>query len=190
MLLRIFTALVLIPIVVALVWWGPAWVLAAVAALIAILALLEFFDLGERIAMRPFRKWTIVCTAGLFYAQYPLGSPRSASGNRHQFGGSLVCRSSVQLSGPNQRNQSGRPEAGAVYTLPHLGGRHSRVFCRQGTRPRPHGASPEPQENLGRRTGQLARIAPRGRIFCEVAADRSDANARDCRPRKHRRTNG
>jgi phosphatidate cytidylyltransferase len=72
-LLRIFTALVLIPIVVALVWWGPAWVLAAVAALIVILALLEFFDLGERIAMRPFRKWTVVCAAGLFYAQYSLG---------------------------------------------------------------------------------------------------------------------
>ena len=73
MLLRIFTALVLIPIVVALVWWGPSWLLAAVAALIAIVALLEFFDLGERIAMRPFRKWTIVCAAGLFYAQYSLG---------------------------------------------------------------------------------------------------------------------
>ncbi|HKD62644.1 MAG TPA: phosphatidate cytidylyltransferase [Candidatus Acidoferrales bacterium] len=73
MLRRIFTALVLIPVVVALVWWGPAWVLAAVAALIAILALREFFDLGERIAMRPFCKWTIVCAAGLFYAQYSLG---------------------------------------------------------------------------------------------------------------------
>ena len=73
MLRRILTALVLIPIVVVLVWWGPAWVLAAVAALIAILALVEFFDLGERIAMRPFRKWTIVCAAGLFYAQYSLG---------------------------------------------------------------------------------------------------------------------
>ncbi|HXP69879.1 MAG TPA: phosphatidate cytidylyltransferase [Candidatus Dormibacteraeota bacterium] len=73
MLLRILTALVLIPIVVALVWWGPSWLLAAVAALIAIVALLEFFDLGERIAMRPFRKWTIVCAAGLFYAQYSLG---------------------------------------------------------------------------------------------------------------------
>jgi phosphatidate cytidylyltransferase len=73
MLLRIFTALVLIPIVVALVWWGPAWLLAAVAALIAIVALLEFFDLGERIAMRAFRKWAIVCAVGLFYAQYSLG---------------------------------------------------------------------------------------------------------------------
>jgi phosphatidate cytidylyltransferase len=73
MLSRIFTALVLIPIVLALVWWGPAWLLAAIAALFAILALVEFFDLGERIAMRPFRKWTIVCAAGLFYAQYSLG---------------------------------------------------------------------------------------------------------------------
>jgi phosphatidate cytidylyltransferase len=73
MLSRFFTALVLIPIIVALVWWGPAWVLAAFAAFVAILALLEFFDLGERIAMRPFRKWTIVCAVGLFYAQYSLG---------------------------------------------------------------------------------------------------------------------
>jgi len=73
MLRRIFTAFVLIPVVVALVWWGPAWVLAAVAALIGILALREFFDLAERIAMRAFRKWTIVCAAGLFYAQYSLG---------------------------------------------------------------------------------------------------------------------
>jgi phosphatidate cytidylyltransferase len=73
MLRRIFTALVLIPIVIALVWWGPAWVLAGAAALIAILALLEFFDLGERMGMRPFRKWAIVCAAGLFYAQYSQG---------------------------------------------------------------------------------------------------------------------
>ncbi len=73
MLRRIFTALVLIPIVVTLVWWGPAWVLAGAAALVAILALVEFFDLGERMGMRPFRKWAIVCAAGLFYAQYSQG---------------------------------------------------------------------------------------------------------------------
>src|ERR1700721_1219305 len=73
MLLRILTALVLIPIVVALVWWGPSWLLAAGGALIALVAPLELFDLGERIAMRPVRKWTIVCAAGLFYAQYSLG---------------------------------------------------------------------------------------------------------------------
>lgn len=73
MLRRILTAIVLIPIVVALVWWGPAWLLAAIAALISILALVEFFDLGERVGMRAFRKWTFVCTAALFYAQYSQG---------------------------------------------------------------------------------------------------------------------
>ena len=73
MLRRILTAIVLIPIVVALVWWGPAWLLAAIAALISILALVEFFDLGERVGMRAFRKWTFVCTAALYYAQYSQG---------------------------------------------------------------------------------------------------------------------
>jgi phosphatidate cytidylyltransferase len=73
MLARILTACVLIPLVVALVWWGPAWLLAAAAALVALLALLEFLHLGERVGLRAFRKWTLVCAAGLFYAQYSQG---------------------------------------------------------------------------------------------------------------------
>jgi phosphatidate cytidylyltransferase len=73
MLLRILTALVLIPVVVALVWWGPPALLAAIAALIAILALLEFFHLASRMGMRAFSKWTIFSVVLLFYAQYSLG---------------------------------------------------------------------------------------------------------------------
>lgn len=73
MLLRILTAAVLIPIVVALVWWGPAPLLAAIAAIVAIVALSEFFDLGERVGLSAFRKWTMACTAALFYAQYSAG---------------------------------------------------------------------------------------------------------------------
>jgi phosphatidate cytidylyltransferase len=72
--LRILTAAVLIPVVVALVWWGPPWLLAAIAAVIAILALAEFFTLGDRVGLRAFRKWTMACTAGLFYAQYSAGA--------------------------------------------------------------------------------------------------------------------
>jgi phosphatidate cytidylyltransferase len=74
MLKRILTAAILIPIVVALVWFGPPWLLAAVAAAVAILALIEFFELGERVGLRAFRKWTIACAAALFYAQYSLGA--------------------------------------------------------------------------------------------------------------------
>jgi phosphatidate cytidylyltransferase len=73
MALRIVTGVVLIAVMVALVWWAPAWLLAAVATLIAVLALIECFALGERVGLRAFKKWTIVCAAGLFYAQYAAG---------------------------------------------------------------------------------------------------------------------
>jgi phosphatidate cytidylyltransferase len=73
MALRIVTGVVLIAAVVALVWWGPAWLLAAAAALIAVLALIEFFALGERVGLRAFKKWTVACAVGIFYAQYAAG---------------------------------------------------------------------------------------------------------------------
>jgi phosphatidate cytidylyltransferase len=73
MLLRILTAVVLIPVVVALVWWGPPALLAAVAAAVALVALHEFFTLGERVGMHGYRNWTMLCAAGLFYAQYAAG---------------------------------------------------------------------------------------------------------------------
>jgi phosphatidate cytidylyltransferase len=92
MLLRILTAIVLIPVVVALVWWGPAPLLAAVAAVVALLALHEFFTLGERVGMRAFRNWTMLCAAGLFYAQYAAGmiEIRSLSG------GALLIRDATR----------------------------------------------------------------------------------------------
>jgi len=74
MALRIVTGAVLIAVVVAMVWWGPAWLLAIVAALIAILALIEFFALGARLGLRAFTKWTLVCTALIFYSQYTAGN--------------------------------------------------------------------------------------------------------------------
>ncbi len=73
MLLRIATAAVLVPVVVALVWFSPAIVVAAIAAAIAILALREFFELGDRVGMRGFKKWTYACTLLVFYAQFSLG---------------------------------------------------------------------------------------------------------------------
>jgi phosphatidate cytidylyltransferase len=73
MLLRILTALVLIPVVVVLVWSAPTGFLAIVAAGVALLALVEFLDLGERLGFRAFRRWTLACSAMVFYAQYSLG---------------------------------------------------------------------------------------------------------------------
>lgn len=73
MLARVVTALVLAPTVVLLVWFGPPALLAAIAALVAILALVEFLKLGERSGFRAFPNWTIVCAAGVFFVQYMIG---------------------------------------------------------------------------------------------------------------------
>ena len=73
MLLRLATAAVLIPVVVALVWWAPAIILAGIAAVVAILALVEFLNLGDRIGLRGFKLWTYFCTVLIFYAQFSLG---------------------------------------------------------------------------------------------------------------------
>jgi phosphatidate cytidylyltransferase len=84
MLARILTASILIPIVVALVWWAPPALLAAVAAGVALLALAEFLKLGERVGLRAFYKWTMVCAAGLFYSQYSQGLIET-----HEFAGGV-----------------------------------------------------------------------------------------------------
>jgi phosphatidate cytidylyltransferase len=73
MLLRLATAAVLIPSVVALVWWAPAIILAGIAAVVATLALVEFLNLGDRIGLRGFKLWTYFCTVLIFYAQFSLG---------------------------------------------------------------------------------------------------------------------
>lgn len=73
MLARVVTALVLAPTVVALVWFGPPALLAAIAAIVAILALAEFLKLGERFGFRAFPNWTIVCAAAIFFVQYAAG---------------------------------------------------------------------------------------------------------------------
>src|SRR6185312_10538027 len=73
MLARVVTALVLAPTVVLLVWFGPPALLTAIAALVAILALVEFLKLGERSGFRAFPNWTIVCAAAIFFVQYATG---------------------------------------------------------------------------------------------------------------------
>ena len=84
MLLRLATAAVLIPVVVVLVWWAPATILAGIAAVVAILALVEFLNLGERIGLRGFKLWTYFCTVLIFYAQFSLGRIET-----HSFAGGL-----------------------------------------------------------------------------------------------------
>jgi phosphatidate cytidylyltransferase len=103
MLLRLLTAAVLIPVVVALVWWAPAIILAGIAAVVAILALVEFLNLGERIGLRGFKLWTYFCTVLIFYAQFSLGriETRSFAGGvsmvRDATGGTLSVEAALLI---------------------------------------------------------------------------------------------
>jgi phosphatidate cytidylyltransferase len=67
---RVATAAVLIPFVVGLVLWGStAWVALALA-LIVVLALWEYFALGDAIGHRPYRFWTATSAFLLVYVQW------------------------------------------------------------------------------------------------------------------------
>jgi phosphatidate cytidylyltransferase len=68
--IRIATAAVMIPAVVAVVWWGSTGLVTALAGLVTLLALLEFFALGERIGLHGYRIWTSVCALAVLFQQW------------------------------------------------------------------------------------------------------------------------
>ena len=67
---RVLTAAILIPAVVATVWWAPASVVTVAATMVALLALLEFFALGEHAGLRGYRVWTGFCAIAIFFTQW------------------------------------------------------------------------------------------------------------------------
>jgi phosphatidate cytidylyltransferase len=66
---RVLTAVVLIPAVVAVVWWGSTGLVAAVTGVVTLFALLEFFAIGEKGGLPSYRAWTGVCAMGILVAQ-------------------------------------------------------------------------------------------------------------------------
>src|SRR5438874_5340011 len=67
---RVATAAVLIPFVVGLVVRGSTAIVALAVATVTLLALFEFFALGEAIGHRAYRFWTAACALLLIYVQY------------------------------------------------------------------------------------------------------------------------
>jgi phosphatidate cytidylyltransferase len=72
---RILTALILIPLVVAIVLFTSTTVVAVATALITVLALREYFALGDAIGHRAFRLWTIFCALLLIALQWRVQRP-------------------------------------------------------------------------------------------------------------------
>ena len=67
---RVATAAVLIPLAVGIVLWGSTALLALAVALVTMLALFEYFALGEAIGHRAYRFWTASCALLLLYFQW------------------------------------------------------------------------------------------------------------------------
>jgi phosphatidate cytidylyltransferase len=67
---RVATAAVLIPCVVGLVLWGSTAAMAVGLALVILLALFEYFAMGDAIGHRAYRFWTAACAVVLVYVQW------------------------------------------------------------------------------------------------------------------------
>lgn len=74
---RIGTAAVLIPAVVAIVWYGSTGLVAAMAGLAVVLALLEFIAMGEPVGLHGYRLWTSVCALGVMFQQWTMTERQS-----------------------------------------------------------------------------------------------------------------
>jgi phosphatidate cytidylyltransferase len=85
---RVATAAVLIPFVVGLVVRGSTAIVALAVALVTLLALFEYFALGEAIGHRAYRFWTGSCALMLIFVQWfatiepTLGLPRRLTVHR------------------------------------------------------------------------------------------------------------
>src|SRR5712691_4991817 len=82
---RVATAAVLIPFAVGIVLWGSPAIVALALALVTLLALFEYFALGEAIGHRAYRFWTATCALILVYVQW-----RAASGSVYRLSGNLT----------------------------------------------------------------------------------------------------
>jgi phosphatidate cytidylyltransferase len=85
---RVATAAVLIPVVVSLVLWGSTIVVALVLALVMLLALFEYFALGDAMGHRAYRFWTATCALIILYLQWLSTAVRWG-----EFGGILYPKS-------------------------------------------------------------------------------------------------
>jgi phosphatidate cytidylyltransferase len=72
---RVATALVLIPVVVGLVLFASTAVVAVATAVITVMALWEYFALGEAIGHRAYRLATVACSLLLIYLQWRVLRP-------------------------------------------------------------------------------------------------------------------
>jgi phosphatidate cytidylyltransferase len=72
---RVATAVVLLPLVVAAVWLGPTGLVAVLVAAVSAIGLWEFFAIGDRQGLKGYRAWSIGC--GLLLVGSQLGTAQA-----------------------------------------------------------------------------------------------------------------
>jgi phosphatidate cytidylyltransferase len=77
---RLLTAAILIPLVVAAAWWGPNWLIAGLAALVAVAALLEFFSMAAHAGFYAYRYWTCLAAVVIMAQQWYASREASRAG--------------------------------------------------------------------------------------------------------------
>jgi phosphatidate cytidylyltransferase len=87
---RVATAAVLIPFAVGLVLWGSTAIFAVAVGLVTLLALFEYFALGEAIGHRAYRFWTASCALLLIFVQWVLAGEAA-----YRLSGDLVASRTV-----------------------------------------------------------------------------------------------
>jgi phosphatidate cytidylyltransferase len=107
---RVVTAGVLIPIAVGLVLRGSTAIVALTVALVTLLALFEYFALGEAIGHRAYRFWTATCALLLIYVQWFMSDVPT-----YRFSGGLIAYRKMDWL------PSGLPSIEAVFFLFVLG---------------------------------------------------------------------
>jgi phosphatidate cytidylyltransferase len=75
---RVLTALVLIPIVVGIVLFTTTTFVAMATAVISVLALWEYFALGDAIGHRAYRLWTTFCSLLLLFFQWGVSADQGS----------------------------------------------------------------------------------------------------------------
>ena len=165
--IRVLTALLLIPLVVVVNFHAPGWLVGTVFTLVALLCLREFFDMAARLRLQPFRVVGYGAAAVLILARdlphpaffrHPRGRVAGLVApawplSRSLLGISLghAARRDLYRWVARSGSRDPRPESAlAVLRTPgELGGRLGRLLC--GARNRsPAPCSPhQPKQDLG-----------------------------------------
>ena len=112
---RVLTAVVLIPIVLALVLLGPLWMLTAVTAAVAALAGWEFMGLAERVGAKPPRIAVLVAILALFAGTFEYPDQATAVFGILALGLLVYCTFSIRI------DQVTAEASVSIFTLVYVG---------------------------------------------------------------------